>query len=92
MASFNRGIIFYVQGDHDEAAAQLRRGDPTRSEDDGGRGHALQAKGDMDSALASFDEASRLRLAEKMDWLLGRTPGAPASGDSDGGAIALVAL
>jgi tetratricopeptide (TPR) repeat protein len=95
MASFNSGMIFYVQGDHDEAVAQYGaaiRHDPRMTAAYDGRGHALQAKGDMDGALASFDEGSRRRLAEKMDWLLGRTPGAPASGDSDGGAIALVAL
>ena len=93
-ASFNRGMTFHVQGDYDQAAAEYGAAighDPGMAAAYDGRGHVLQAKSDMEGALASFNEASRQRLVEKIDWLAGRSPGAPVSRDSEG-AIALVAL
>ena len=93
-ANFKRGMVFYGQGDHDHAVAEYSeaiRLDPEMTAAYDGRGHALHTKGNMEGALANFDQASRLRLTEKVDWLVGRSPRAPVSRERQG-AVALVAL
>jgi tetratricopeptide (TPR) repeat protein len=94
MASFNRGLVFYAQGEMENAVAAYAaaiRLDPRMSAAYDARGHALLAKGDMEGAMADFDAASRLRIADKLEWLAGRSPQSPVT-PGDEGALALVAF
>ena len=47
-------------------------------------GFVLQQQGDSDGALASFDDAIRVRFVEKLNWLAGQGPQQPVSTETDG--------